>query len=67
LLIQSKEVRNGPTGPVELTSTYGDYAWFEGIRLPRQIAQHSNNQKMNIHVEEVKLNPRVDKAIFAWE
>ena len=67
LLIQSKEFRNGPTGPVELTTTYSDYAWFEGVRLPRQVAQHSNNQKMNILVEEVKLNPRVDKAIFAWE
>jgi len=67
LLVQSKEVRNGPTGPVELTTTYGDYQWFEGIKLPRQIDQLSNNQKMNIRVEEVKLNPRVDKAIFAWE
>lgn len=67
LLIQSKEVRNGPTGPVELNTTFGDYAWFEGIRLPRHIAQLSNNQQMSISVEEVKLNPRVDKAIFAWE
>ena len=67
LLMRITEERMGPTGPVMLTTAISGYKSFGDFLFPTEIARLSNNQKMIITIEDVMLNPRVDKSIFTWE
>ena len=67
LLMRALEERSGPTGPVMLSTEYGNYQSFGDLKFPTQIAQRSNNQQMQLTIESIELNPRIDQSTYTWE
>ena len=65
LLVRTTNVVEGPTGSMTLSTDYGDYQEFEGIKFPTMIIQPMGPQKMNIKVTEVVVNGDVDASKFS--
>jgi predicted Zn-dependent peptidase len=63
-LLKSESTLETPQGAFTQTSIMGDYKKVGKIIYPHKIDQSTGPQTMNIKVEEVKVNPKLDKDLF---
>lgn len=64
LLIRSAGERQGPTGPVKVTTSFSDYRVAKNITLPMTIVQTTNGQSMTFGLNEAIPNGRISDSLF---
>jgi len=65
LRIREVQTQDGPQGPVTMATDFGEYKEFEGVMFPTNIKQPmGRGMKMDINVDEVKINEEVSDDLF---
>ena len=68
LLVRTTEVVPGSQGEMDLSTDFGDYKAFGGVKFPTNIKQPMSAQmKMDITVSEIVVNSELDESIFSIE
>lgn len=63
-LVMVQELQESPQGSFMMESLYSDYKDVKGVKVPYQVLQNMGPQKMDLKVEKVELNPKLDKETF---
>ena len=66
-LVRTTTVAQGPQGSMTLSTDYGDYEEYEGVKFPTKILQPIGAQKMTVNVTEVLVNQEVGESTFSVE
>ncbi|MBC6409353.1 MAG: insulinase family protein [Ekhidna sp.] len=67
-LLRTTAVLQGPQGEMVLSTDYGEYKEFGGVKFPTIIKQPMNAQmKMDVTVLEILINPELEESIFSIE
>jgi hypothetical protein len=53
---QTTTQEGGPTGPMTINTTIGDYKSFSGVQIPTRIGMDLGMMKFDIKFNEVKVN-----------
>ncbi|MEY2964101.1 MAG: hypothetical protein RL754_1362 [Bacteroidota bacterium] len=64
LLYQSVASEEGPEGPMVVTTTYEDYAEYNGVKFPKTTVQSVAGQQFTITLVSVEVNDAVKTSIF---
>ncbi len=64
LLVKTSSNREGPTGPVQLTTVYSDYKVAKGMMFPMTLIQTTNGQSMTFRLNEAIPNGNIPSTLF---
>jgi len=67
LLVASISTSEGPQGSVMEETVYMDYKQVDGVSLPHTMKVAAGPQKIEMTVNEIALNPKIDDSVFAVE
>lgn len=65
LKVKSQQtMENSQMGTIQQTTYYKDYKEVNGYLFPHSLTQEINEQTMEIKVEEIEINPKIDDQVF---
>ena len=64
LKVRTVAVESTPQGDVSIITDFMDYKEVEGVSFPHKLKQTAGPQIMDIEVVEIKVNSKIDDAVF---